>query len=770
MTTGWDIGQLQEIIERSKPQTEGSLQLPGLKDDVEVIRDHWGVPHIYAHDVADLFFAQGFIHAQDRLWQMELTRRALSGRLSEVFGPLTLRRDRFARILGFRRIVEAEVKLLDDESHMVLKAYTRGVNAFLETHRDRLPPEFVILQFEPEPWAVEDCLLGIRGAAWSLASHWQNKLLREHLVEKLGPQKAAALEPVTLLDSLADVAEMDHAELTAHVAREYHLLFPQIHVPLGSNAWALDEAKTATGHPMLCNDPHLNPTMPSVWYQNHLVRGDFEAAGVTTPGVPGVTIGHNAHIAWGLTYGCADQQDIYVERMRGQHPPQYRFRGHWEDAQVLREEISVRGQPLFVEEVVITRHGPVISALLEGESRALALRWTGLLPVNVIRGVLELNRAANWSQFTEALRHLPLISFNIVYADRKGNIGSHMSGSVPIRAKGHGLLPVPGWTGEYEWEGYIPYDELPQALNPECHFVATANDKVEDYPYFLTIDWAPGFRIRRIRELMGAKKTFHMADLQSMQLDTFWMPGPDFMPQLLDLEPTDEEERQALAYLQDWDYRLRTDSVAATIFRAFLEEMRGLIFGEKLGDLADFYYGAPLDPSLTNCYTFAGISLLRAQELLQGRQADWPLESTWRPDRTGDLLHQALRRALDRLRRGLGPEMASWRWGRVHQVSFNHLLGHGMLRPLLSRGPYPVPGGLGAICAGPLVSYRQIVDLADWDRSVAVLPTGQSGHPASPHYSDLIELWLSGGYHPMLWSRNQVEQAAEAVLWLRAER
>lgn len=765
-----DFDPLRQTLRRSLPRTEGIVHLSGLRHNVEVIRDRWGVPHIYAHNTTDLFFGQGFIHAQDRLWQMELARRALSGRLAEIFGPLALKRDRCARTLGFRRVAEVEVELLDDETCAILEAYTRGVNAFLESHRDRLPPEFAILQFQPDPWAIVDCLLWAKGVAWNLAPHWQSKLLRERFVQRLGPEKAAALEPVTLLSSLVDVAaEMSSTEPIGRVLHEYRALFPQTHATLGSNAWAVDGAKSTTGWPFLCNDPHLNPTMPSLWYQNHLVGGEFEVTGVTIPGVPGVAIGHNAHIAWGIAYGCADMQDIYVGQLDGQHPPRYRFRDHWEETRVLRQEITVRGwQEPFIEEIIITRHGPLINNLLEGEYRPLALQWTGLWPGNTMRGTLEVDRAANWSQFTEALRHWTFTSLNVVYADREGNIGHQMTGSVPIRARGHGLLPVPGWTGEYEWEGVIPYDELPRAFNPESHYVASANDKADDdYPYFLTLDWAPGFRIRRITELLEAKEAFSVADFQAMQMDTFWVPGPELVPQLVSLTSHSEEEKCALAYLQQWDFCLTEDSVAAVIFVTLQEELRKLIFGEKLGPLAECYFGSPLDPSIGGWNTFEGLSLLRAQELLQGQGADWLPETMRSPDGARALLHRALRQAIDRLCQRFGPEMEGWKWGRLHEVRFDHPLGQGeAMRSLFSRGPYPARGGLGVICAGALVSYRQILDLEDWDRSVAILPTGQSGHPASPHYDDFIELWRSGRYHPLLWSPGRVKEEGETRLLL----
>jgi len=365
--------------------------------------------------------------------------------------------------------------------------------------------------------------------------------------------------------------------------------------------------------------------MRSVRYQNHLVGGEFEVTGVTVPGVPGVTIGHNAHIAWGITYGCADMQNIYVRQLEGQNPHRYRFRDHREEAQVLREEIAVRGwQEPFIEEIIITRHGPLISGLAEDESRPLALQWIGLWPGNAMRGTLELDQAANWSQFTEALRHWTFMSLNVVYADREGNIGCQMTGSVPIRARGHGLLPVPDWTGEYEWEGYIPYDDLPRAFNPESHYLASANDKVDDdYSYFLTVDWAPGFRIRRITELLKAKEAFSVIDFQAMQMDTFWVPGPELVPQLVGLTSRSEEEKHALAYLRDCGFRLTSDSAAAAIFRTLREELRKLIFGEKLGALAEFYFGSPLDSSIADWNTFEGLSLLRTHELLQGQEADW---------------------------------------------------------------------------------------------------------------------------------------------------
>lgn len=764
------------FVRRPLPKIDGTVRLKGLGDEVEIIRDRWGIPHLYAQNSDDLFFAQGYVHAQDRLWQMELMRRLGNGTLAEVVGELALESDRFARIVGLRRAAQAELAAADEETRRVLEAYARGVNAFIKSHGHKLPLEFTILGLKPPPWTPVDTAAIGKVIAWGLSCNWESELLRASLIARLGEEKAAALEPAyprgnpSIVPSQRITTNPDVGALILEQYRQVRrFLGPG---GLGSNNWVVDGRRSVSGAPLLANDPHLSLQMPSVWYENHLTGAGFQVTGVSFPGVPGVIIGHNDRLAWGVTAAFPDVQDLYVEKVNPANPLQYQFQGQWEESLTVQEEIRIRGRKKpVVEEVVITRHGPLINSFLAdkaGENHPLALRWAGLEGGQLAKSILLLNQAADWGEFVEALRLWSVPSQNFVYADVEGNIGFHMPGQVPIRAKGLGLTPVPGWTGEYEWVGYVPFEELPQVYNPPQGYIATANNRVvgDDYPYFITLEWTTGYRARRIVELLTSREKLSGEDFALMQMDLHCLPAEEMAPYIAALEPDDEWSRRAVECIKDWDYRLTADSVAATIYEIFQYHLLRLAFEEELGDLMDGYLGrGRLDVFPINSY------LGRAAARLQQR-----LDQGQLPDET---LLLALERAVAALRAELGDDVDGWRWGQLHQVTFSHPLGS--VKPLnliFNRGPFPVGGDADTICQaaytpgfppGPVlvgVSYRQIIDLSDWDRSVAVNASGQSGQPGSKHYGDMIDLWRKGEYHPLLFERARIEQEAEGRLIL----
>jgi len=809
------VAAIVVLLHRPLPKTSGTLRAEGLKEQVEVIRDRWGVPHITARNVEDLFFAQGYVHAQDRLWQMELQRRFPSGRLAEVFGEVALEADRFMRTIGLRRAAEAEFAGVDDEERRVLEAYARGVNGFIETHRSRLPVEFTLLRFRPEPWTPTDSVACMKVMAWDLSANWKSELLRARLVAKLGPERAATLELPVHPDTPAIVhgpetrgaspavasaqSRQPEALQAAYRQCAEHLgaallassSLPSSPSPVsglesgGSNNWVVDGSRSAGGAPLLANDVHLSLSIPSVWYECHLMGGgnnEYSVAGVSFPGIPSVVIGHNEHVAWGMTTAWQDVQDLYIERFNPENPRQYEFQGQWQEAQVVREEIGVKGQrEPVVEEVLLTRHGPVISKLV-GEEQPLALRWTALEPGHMLRCTLNYNRARNWEEFTAALRDWSCPPHNFVYADVEGNIGFYQPGWVPQRARGFGLVPVPGWSGEYEWLGYLPFEELPHAYNPPEGWLATANNKVMDerYPHFIGADWEHSLRAQRIVELLHSREKHTVADFLAMQLDDLNPVARQVQPVLAAVEPEGELSRRAVEIIREWDCRMAADSVAASIYETWLHCFLHRVFDEPLGDLADAVVGCSIVP-----LSEMGPLGKRAALLLLSLLTDEPL-STWlvaaapqAADPRRELLRQALDEALKLLRQELGEDMEGWLWGRLHQAAFNHPLGSVKpLNRLFSRGPFPLGGNqdtlLRAVFAprfpfSPVTvcdSLRLVCDPADWRRSVIVTSSGQSGHPASRHYADQIPLWLEGRSRPMLWERADIEQEAEARLLL----
>jgi penicillin amidase len=828
------------FLRRSLPQTQGMIRLVGLKNQVEVIRDRWGVPHIYADSAEDLFFAQGYVHAQDRLWQMELQRRAGSGRLSEITGEATLEIDRFFRVIGLNRAAQAEairIAAVDGETQRVLESYVAGVNAYLASQQGRLPVEFSLLRFEPEPWQPVDVVYLSKMIAWNLSCNWVSELLRACLAAMLGADLAADLEPAfpaenptivpgstthsqaghaipeeaspppngwgseALRDALRLVEEIlqrglfSEGPLSADAGGPIPPVPGVASVAGGSNQWVVAGSRSATGRPLLANDTHLQLSMPAGWYEIHLVGGSYNVTGVSFPGAPGVLVGHNEQCAWGLTTAWQDAQDLYIEKLNPDRPDQYEYQGMWYDADVIHEEIRVKGrdEPV-VQEVVVTRHGPIISGvvgegtgLFSGDSPVpLALQWVGLEPGRLLRSVLRYCRAHDWDEFRAALGDWSAPAHNFVYADVKGNIGYLQAGWAPIRSQGYGLAPVPGWTGECEWQGTIPLDELPQVYNPESGWLAAANNLVVDghYPHFLSADLENPCRARRIVDLITSKTDLALSDFARFQLDTYSAQAERITRHLLTLEPANERERRTLAFLEKWDARMETDSVAASIYQVARLCALHLLFDSHLGELADAYIGLDTVTPMPGTSPYHGRSIVRLLDLLDGQDdAPW-LRSldTGRMRSRQELLHQALQEALKLLEDELGPDIERWTWGRLNRVHFAHPIG--AIKPLhliFNRGPYPAGGDQDTLLRAisqprfpfqPILggdAVRFIADLNDWEQCRIVIPGGQSGHVASRHYADLIALWREGRLQPMPFEREEVERHAQYRLTLLPE-
>ena len=800
-------GGLFFFLWRPLPRTRGTVHLPGLQSSVQVLRDRWGVPHIYAQNAEDLFYAQGYVHAQDRLWQMELQRRLTAGRLSEIFGETTLPVDRFLRVVGLYRAAEEGVEALDDESRRALRAYAAGVNAYISSRRGRWSLEFGLLRFEPDPWQLADSLCWLKMMAWNMGCNWASELIRARLAASLGAELAADLEPPypahnpavvhgpglpagaepppngwgseTLRQSLQQVADL----LAGPPPPPPEAAPPGLAQPAGnSNQWVVSGKRSASGRPLLSNDTHLLLQLPTAWYQVHLCGGGYHVTGASLPGLPGVAVGHNEHCAWGITIAWQDAQDLYVERLHPDDGHRYEFEGQWLTADVLQEEIGVKGREAPVrQEVVVTRHGPILSKVL-GEETPLALRWVALERDNPLRAVLRLARARNWDEFRAAMDGWSAPSMNFVYADVEGNIGFVQAGCVPVRTRGYGLVPAPGWTGEYEWQGYLSLDELPQAFNPESGWLGTANHLVVDeaYPHYLSSDLENPARARRIADLVGRGEGLTMDDFARFQLDTLSLHAERFLPYLLAVRPRTERERRALDYLAAWDCRMEADSVAASIARVCRLRTLRLVFDPHLGPLADAYVGLSVTPLGENS-PYHDRSVVRLLDLLDGQGSDYWLrdpETGQLRDRA-EILHQALQEALALLQARLGPDMERWTWGRLNRFHFDHPVGSVKpLHLLFNRGPYPASGDGDTLlrAAGqpefpfePAAvgdAVRFIADPGDWEACRIVMPGGQSGHVASRHYADLIPLWRQGRFQPMPFARDDVERHSRERLTL----
>ncbi|HET9918565.1 MAG TPA: penicillin acylase family protein [Ktedonobacteraceae bacterium] len=807
---GFAGGAYFVLTRRPLAKKKGTVRLRGLHAGVEIITDRYGVPHIYAQNEEDVFFAQGYMHAQERLWQMEMNRRIGSGRLSEIFGDIAVEADRFARRLGLHRDAAEEVARLPEESRRVLQAYANGVNAFIERNNNRLPLEFTLLRFKPEPWHIADSIQWSKMMGWNLGGNWETEVIRALLVNQLGPELAARLEAgYDPRHPLIVPPGVEYGGVNAGMLEQYERLKQLSGFGLmgASNNWVVDGTMTVTGSPILCNDPHLGQTVPSIWYECHLVAGDIDVVGVSFPGTPGVVIGHNQHIAWGVTNAISDIEDLYIEKFNPLHPNQYEYQGKWEEAQVIREVIQVKGKEPIIEEVRVTRHGPILTSMPRpqtigtqslAESNGhndipaelpLALRWTGQDHCNIITAILKLDRASNWEEFRDAMRDWDVPPQNVVYADQEGNIGYIMAGAIPIRAQGQGLLPAPGWTGEYEWTGFIPFEELPQTYNPEQHFIVTANNRVvgDDYPYYITNEWLNGYRAQRIRDLLLAKTRkgkLSLSDMAAIQADQYAIPAEQIVPRLLQVQPESPLASAALYLLRTWDYVLSPRSTAAAIYSTTLYKLEHIVFSAILSDVESRERYLGLGSTLLNpANGYLGRSKPLLIRLLKEHNDAWFAHSAIvnGPKTWDAAISRAFHAAVEELREKLGDDISRWQYGKIHQVTYNHPLG--MVKPLdtfFNRGPFPLGGDIDTVNVGAtppstpeavitVASFRQIVNLADMKASLSIHSPGQSGQPADRHFDDFIKPWLNVEHHPMLFERGMIEANAEGKLELQPE-
>ncbi|ADI14776.1 peptidase S45 penicillin amidase [Truepera radiovictrix DSM 17093] len=766
-------------LRTSLPQVRGTLTLPGLRAPVEVVRDRYAVPHIYAQSTEDALFALGFVHAQDRLFQMDFQRRVGAGRLSEVLGEATVDTDRFLRTLGVYRVAERTLPNLSAQARGALGAYTEGVNAFLTTRRGALPPEFLILGYEPEPWAPADSLVWMKMMAWDLGGNWDDELLRARLLRLLPPERVAELWPPYPGD--APVALPDFSALYRELPldRLWAVSLKPLPPGAGSNNWVLSGARTATGAPLLANDPHLGLQAPALWYFAHLSAPDLEVIGATLPGLPFVVLGRTDRIAWGFTNTGPDVQDLFIERLDPDDPTRYETPGGFEPFEERLEVIRVRGQEDVVVRVRESRHGPVISdvvgaaeevAAFSGEAYVLTLAWTALREDDrTFQAGLALNRARTWEDFVEALRDFHAPQQNIVYADIEGNIGLYAPGRVPIRASGDGLVPVPGWTGDYDWTGFIPFEELPHALNPPSGQLMTANHKLvgDDYPHFITHDWAEPYRAERIELLLAGQPQHTLGSFRAVQADVHSRMAAEFLPVLLTAPVEDAGARALQELLLRWDGEMAAERPEPLVFSEWYRSLTRLVFEDELGALfEDFWEFRPL--------------LMRH---VLARSERWCDDvRTPRRETCDELAARALTEASVRLRERYGADPDRWRWGEVHYADHDHLvfantplgrlfnlrIPNGGDAFTVNAARYALAREGAAQTSGP--GYRALYDLSDLERSRFMHPTGQSGNVFSPFYRNLLSKWRDVEYLPMLTDRAAVAEGAVGTLRLEPAR
>jgi penicillin amidase len=755
------------LVLRPLPTIDGDERLLGLHERAEVLRDSFGVPHIFAADDHDLFFLQGFVTAQDRLWQMDIYRRAASGRLAEVLGEPGLESDRFMRTLGLGRAAALDQAVISSTTLATLQAFADGVNKFLEQHGDALPVEFVILGYKPERWSVLDSLTIAKLQLYDAAGNYSQELLRAGLVERFGLDVLPALLP----DPGASVAY--DAKAWNDVAAD---LSPQTTIPgagalrgilggagdaQGSNCWALAGTRTKSGKPVVAGDPHLPVRNPSIWYEVALSAGDLSLIGFSIPGVPGVVIGHNDHVAWSFTYGYADTQDLYVEHQDPTDLRRFEYQNKFDAATFLRETIVVKGRadPVLLD-VAITHHGPVLTPVLTGQKAQLALRWSALDATKTVDAVMGMNRARSVDEFRRAAADFVGATLSACVADTSGHIAYLLIGRLPDRP-GDGRLPVAGWNGLNEWRGLLPADANPIVLDPSDGLVLNANNRPVATPAQVgwNGEWDPGFRYAYLRSVLDQQRSADVAAMSRLQNDYTSLPVQRYRDAIVSGRPTTALGQQVQKIVREWDGSLSADSTGAAIYESWLVQMSRVVFADKLG------------ATLFQDYADNGRMTFALYQLLASTTSPWFI-ALGDPSMVGRdaLSGAALDAAAKDLAARLGNDLTKWRWGDLHTIAFDHPLS--AAKPLdlvLTIGPvkragdgYSPNNGAYSLTKPFTVrshaSERQIVDLGDLDGSVSILPTGQSGQPFSRHWGDQTQLWASGGTKPMPLSRERLGQ------------
>lgn len=776
------------------PEHEPDRTVAGLAASVKITRDAQGVPHIKAGSDRDVFFAMGYVHAQDRLWQLEVQRRTASGRLAEVFGREALQSDVWLRTLGLHAAARTSWPALSREAQDSLRAYTEGINSWLAANRT-LPPEFVLMGVKPEPWTVYDSLAWVKVFSLSLSGNFDREISRYLAAQTLTGRELATFfpgskegGPVTV--QAPDDATRSNLAAVAGLQRALEASFRIGGKHVGSNAWAVSGKWTRDGAAVLANDPHLGLQVPSQWYPVSQEGDRLKSSGMSLVGLPLVIFGQNSQIAWGSTNMLADTQDIYVEQVNPNDPNAYRAGDGWEPFTVREELIHVKAafpaqlrrtlKPVAIK-VRGSRHGPIISDAVGLLRQPIALRWTALdAGDTTYESFLQLGYARNWNEFTTALQSYVSPALNMVYADRRGNIGYQGVGRIPLRARGDGALPAAGWAGDAEWTGFIPFERMPRTANPASGYIVSANNKVvgDDYPYFISHDWAPPGRAQRIVDLLETARLDKDASMvehfKRMQADVVSLPAVKMVPLLTALAPRNARQAEALGYLKHWNGAMDADSQAATIFNVWMKHLGRSLFSERLRiDWNRRDQSAYLESLV------AGASVDQLHAALADPDSPWCARAGQDPARACRRhMADALDEALAEIARVAGSDMASWRWGSVHEAYYAHTP-FSKVKFLDTLFERRVPSGGSAdtinVANATLsqskryqqtigATFRQIIALAPQRQTHLYMNSiGQSGNVFSQHYANMVKPFHHAGYLPL---DRQVPAADAATITL----
>ncbi len=767
-------GYVYSVARRALPQLDGQSKIPGISAPVKVTRDTHGVPAIEAANLEDLFFAQGYVTAQDRLWQMDGMRRFAAGEFAEILGENYLAHDRQQRILGLRAVARRSVEESSPRDRSFFEAYARGVNAYIRDHSNHLPIEFRILGYKPAPWTPEDAVLMGASMVQSLNhGSYLSAVAKEKFLARLGPELASDLfvnsswhdrppnhvpprfdHPDEENDSGRDADDVTRSSATQWLVSDTGS-FPLWAPRPGSNNWVVSGTHTVTGKPLLSNDMHLNHQMPNLWYEVHLRCGNFDVAGVSLPGLPFVIVGHNQRIGWGFTNVGPTVEDLYIETVNDKG--QYLTSQGWRDLEHRREIIHVKDKPDAAVDVAVTRHGPIVTELIPGEKRLLALRWTLYDGLHNI--FFDLNSAQNWDEFLKALSGLDSPGQNVVYADVDGHIGYHATGRIPIRASGDGSVPVSGADDAHEWTGYVPFEKLPSLFDPPWGIIGTANGRItpNNYPYLLSVEWDAPWRTERIYRVLESGKKFAPADMLALETDVYSafdrFCAERFVYALDHAQGLSERARQARDLMRDWNGSMSTDSAAATIEVMARRELARILLDNKLNAT-----GNPSGYSLSaDDYRWAMASVWLENVLLKQPKR-------WLPQKFNDydaVLVAAVEHVVEA--QGSPSKLSEWRFGTAFPLTIQHpVLGKfPLLRSWTGPGRVAQSGnGFTVKQVGPTFgpSVRMTLDFSNFDQSTLNTVTGQGGNFLSPYYMDQWKAWNEGFTFRLPFSPQEVQE------------
>lgn len=754
---------VNHISNKGVPEYSGEVKLKNLKEKVVIRRDAHAIPLIEAENEEDLYRATGFALAQDRLWQMDLLRRVTMGRLSEIFGEDLIDADHLLRALKIPDKSKMVLEKTDKEIINALEAFADGVNQYIELNLDKLPPEFTILGYEPEPWKIEHSVNLIGYMAWDLTMAWTAEVTLHKIMHKVDSAKFVQLIPdmgnhktYTFTQGLIDSSEI---KIKKELSKVNHKLAELgVGVFEGSNNWAVSGKKSTTGAPILANDMHLGLFAPGIWYQAHqYIDGKLNVTGLVLPGAPFVIDGHNDDIAWGMTNIMIDDMDFYLEKLNPEDSNQYLLNGLWKDLEVRKEKIVTKDGDTIEKVIRFTHRGPIISGFKTIDDKAISMRWTGNDYSNELRSVYLLNRAKNWTDFKEALKTFNSLGQNVVYADRNGNIGLWSATNIPIR-KGQPWLIYPGDTTEFDWQGYVPFDSLPHEYNPKRGYVASANCNTAppEYPHYISKWFDLPYRMDRIQEMLEEKEKLSIDDFKSIQGDhssNLTVEMKDGISKSLEkIKELQDWQQKGLKTFNEWDGIHDVDSKGASIFEYFYSCFTYNLIYDEIG--SELYNEFIADKILVRNLV---------QNLWTKPESSWydNIITKDKKENFDSIIHKSFIGALDSLKSRLGKNPKNWNWGYLHTLTLKHPLGKVALLDFgfkLNKGPYPVGGSFHTVSPYSYdyenlfevnhgASHRHIYSVADWDKSLTIIPTGISGVPSSPYYCDQTEKYLKNEFH-----------------------